>query len=70
MKSVIEVIKDYNLELFDKEYRDIYYNDSHSINLQVLKELPVRDIKINFMTNKVIIWVLGIEKYDKKKEEE
>ncbi len=67
--KVIDVIKEFHLELFDKEYRDIYYNDSHSINLQILKNLEVRNIDINFKTNKAIIWCLNIEKYDRKEED-
>ena len=66
MKTVLEVVKDYNLELFEKEYRDIYMNDSHSINLQILKDLYVRNLDINFKTNKAIIYVFDIEKYDNK----
>lgn len=66
--KVIDVIKEFHLELFDKEYRDIYMNDSHSINLQILKELYVRDFKVNLKTNKVIIYVIGIENYDRKED--
>lgn len=66
MKNVLEVVKDYHLELFEKEYRDIYMNDSHSINLQILKDLYVRNLDINFKTNKAIIYVFDIEKYDNK----
>lgn len=66
MKTVLEVVKDYNLELFEKEYRDIYMNDSHSINLQILKDLYVRNLDINFKRNKAIIYVFDIEKYDNK----
>lgn len=69
MKNVLEVVKEFHLELFDKEYRDIYYNDSHSINLQELKNLEVRNIDINFRMNKAIIWCYDIENYDRKEEE-
>ena len=68
MKTVVEVVKEYHLELFEKEYRDIYMNDSHSINLQVLKDLYVRDFRVNLKTNKVIIYVIGIENYDRKED--
>ena len=68
MKTVLEVVKDYHLELFEKEYRDIYMNDSHSINIQILKDLYVRDFKVNLKTNRAIIYVFGIEKYDRKED--
>ena len=68
MKKVLEVVKEYHLELFEKEYRDICMNDSHSINLEILKDLYVRDFKVNLKTNKAIIYVIGIEKYDRKED--
>ena len=68
MKTVLEVVKEYHLELFDKEYRDICMNDSHSINIQILKDLYVRDFKVNLNTNKAIIYVFDIEKYDRRED--
>lgn len=65
--KVIDVVREYHLELVEKEYKDVYGEIHNLVNLKELAHLEVRDFYYNLKTNKAIICVLDIEKIDKNK---
>lgn len=67
--KVIDVVREYHLELVDKEYKDVYGERHNLVNLKELSMLEVRDFYLNLKTNKATICVLDIEKIDTNKEE-
>lgn len=56
--TVIEIIKKYGLEDFEKEYHNQYGNLCNLINLDDLKNMEVKSIAINFPTQSVTITVI------------
>lgn len=67
--KVIDVVREYHLELVDKEYKDVYGERHNLVNLKELSMLEVRDFSMNLKLNKATICVIGIEKIDTNKEE-
>lgn len=65
--KVIELVREYHLELFEKTYKDVYGGIHNLVNLKELAQLEVRDVSINLKNNKATICVLDIEKIDKNK---
>jgi len=65
--KVIELVREYHLELFEKTYKDVYGITHNLVNLKELAQLEVRDVNINFKINKATICVLDIEKIDRYK---
>ena len=63
--TVIEIIRKYGLQDFDKSYKNQYGNDCNFIPLDYLPTMEVKSISINFPTNTVQITV--IERVGEKK---
>lgn len=61
-KTVIEVIKEYHLEMADKIYKDVYGKEHNLVNLKELAHLEVKDFYYNLKTNEAVITTLDIEK--------
>lgn len=61
-KTVIEVVREYHLEMVDKIYKSVYGDEYNLVNLSELCKLEVRDFHYNLQTNKVVITVFDIEK--------
>jgi len=66
--SVIDVVREYHLELVEKEYKDVYGERHNLVNLKELAQLEVRDFSLNLKLNKATICVIDIEKIDRNKE--
>lgn len=56
--TVLEIIKKYNLEDFEKDYNNQYGNFCNLIKLEDLKNMEVKGININFPTNHVQITII------------
>jgi hypothetical protein len=67
--SVIDVVREYHLELVEKEYKDVYGERHDLVNLKELAQLEVRDFSLNLKLNKATICVIDIEKIDRNKGE-
>jgi len=65
--KVIDVVREYHLELVEKEYKDVYGEIHNLVNLKELGHLEVRDFYYNLKTNKATICVIDIEKIDRNK---
>lgn len=68
--KVIDAVREYHLELVNKEYKDVYGERHDLVNLKDLSMLEVRDFYLNLKTNTAIICVLDIEKIDTNKKKE
>ena len=66
--KVIDVVREYHLELVEKEYKDVYGERHDLVNLKELAQLEVRDFSLNLKLNKATICVIDIEKIDRNKE--
>ena len=62
LKTLSEVIKEYNLEEVDKKYKDVYGNKLIYNDLSELNNLIVRDFRYNIMLNKVSLTLFEREK--------
>lgn len=58
--TVLEIIKKYELEDYDKSYKNVYGNSCNLINLDELKEIEVKDIYINLRTNTATITIFEL----------
>ena len=56
--TVVETIKKYGLELFEKSYQNQYGNFCNPMNLEELKDAEVKSIDIHFPTNHVTITII------------
>lgn len=56
--TVIETVKKYGLELFEKEYQNQYGNSCNLMNLEELKNMEVKSINIHFPTNHATITII------------
>lgn len=56
--TVIEVVRNYGLENFEKTYKNQYGNSRNLIPLDKLPTLEVKGISINFPTKEVTITVI------------
>lgn len=67
-----EVIKNCNLELFDKEYKDLYGNtyQNKDLDLKELEQLEVRDVNIFYKRKQATFYIIGLYEMTHKKEVE
>lgn len=56
--TVVECVKKYGLEEYDKEYKNQYGNARNLMNLDKLATMEVKGIYINFPTKSVTITII------------